>query len=192
MFDLEIITVRQFFELDETKAERYLSLQNILNPLPKLGNKKATALGELSYGEVAQLKRNIAEPTVQNIFESFQMVFKIKWVEFITTDIVSFFYAINWIRTEIKELSKREAKALKSEKDPDLEMAGVKRLQPFGEFSTLIGLGEKFGKAPTEIENWKYNVVFTIMFHDKIYNEVAKNYQEIKSKQNPNGRKRSS
>lgn len=180
MFDLENITVFQFFQLNEERAYKYVELQSIMNDKPEFLKSKAKSLGHLSYGQVAKLKRTISKPTFENLFEAFHIVFGVKMNQYLNADIVSYFYALNWIRKSVKNILQKEFKALQSDVDPYLEMAGVKRLAAFGEMSTLITLGRQFSKTPEEIENWKYNLVFSIMLYDKVYGEVNKSYNEIK------------
>lgn len=180
MFDLTNISVKEFFALDEYQANQYLQLQEVMNPKGEFMYKKATPLGKLSYGAVGQLKHNITNPSFENVFDCFEKVFNVKLKHFINADIVSFFYGLNWISTELKSLMIKESNALKTDVDHDLEIAGVKRLSKFGELPTLVDLGQKFSKSPMEIESWSYNMVFSLMLYYKVHGEVQKNYQELK------------
>lgn len=179
MFNLTNISVKEFFQLNDQEVMSYVELQTIMKSKPIFLNRKAKDLGQLEFGQVAQLKRNISNPTFENLYESFKMVFGTKKMEYLSADIISYFYALNWIRENIISIINKE-KALAPEPDPDLEMAGVKRLSIFGEMSILINLGQKFSKTPTEIERWKYNLVFAILMYDKVHGEIQKNYMKIK------------
>ena len=181
MFDLENITVKEFFQLEEKQAAKYLQLKAIMNPSQKFCKRKAVPLGQLSFGEVSELKRLIVEDTHHAVVGIFQTVFKLKEKEILNAEVVSFFYAANYINREVLSLIKKEYNALKQEQDPDLEMAGIKKLSIFGELSTLIGIAERYGNTPMEVEDWKYNMVFSLMLHDKVTKEIQKNYNEIKS-----------
>lgn len=182
MFNLNNISVRQFFQLEEKEAAKYLKLKKIMKPREILCKRKAMPLGELSFGEVKELVRLIHEDTQYSIIGIFQTVFRLKESQILNADVVSFFYAANYITEQILSLVKREVEALKQEKDDDLEMAGVTRLSVFGELPTLISIAERYGITPMEVEEWKYNMVFAHMLYDKIVGEVQKNYNEIKSK----------
>lgn len=188
MFNLKNITVKEFFQLNEADALSYVELQSIMKSKPVFLNRKAKELGELSFGDVAQLKRNISEPSYEGLMDSFKMVFGIKQSQYLNADVVSFFYALNWMRESVIALMNKE-KALVPEPDPDLEMAGVNRLAVFSEMSTLINLGRSFSKAPTEIETWKYNMVFAILLYDKVHGEVQKNYYELKKPKRVGGKR---
>ena len=141
MFNLDNISVKEFFQLkDDQLFEQYMRFTDetnsfYLKPKRIFAKKTATPLGELTFGEVANLKHNLSKPTYQNIYECFDMVFKVKL---------------------------------------------VMRLVPFGELNTLKSLAQQFGKSPDEVENWKYNLVFSLMLHDKVSGEVQKAYNELK------------
>jgi len=188
IFNLNKISLKQFFELDENLALRYLAVQSLMkdkNGDLKSKNvfckRKSVKLGELSFGKVSELKRLIQEDTHYSVIGVLQTVFRVKENEALNADIISFFYAANHISKEVLSLIKKEYNALKHEQDPDLEMAGIKKLSIFGELSTLIGIAERYGNTPMEVEDWKYNMVFSLMLHDKVTKEIQKNYNEIKS-----------
>lgn len=186
MFNLDNITVRQLYQIqDEELFKKYLRFSNekdklYLKPKGEFANHKATPIGSLTYGEVSQIKHNLSNPTFENIYECFDLVFKVKFKTYLIQDVVSYFYAINWIKDEVKKIIEREKKSFSGESDLLLEMAGVNRLVPFGELNTIIPIAHKFSKSPEEIQDWKYNLVFTIMIHDKVLNEVQTEYNKLK------------
>lgn len=183
MFNLTNISVSDFFQLNEDEVIKYLELQSLMKSKNVFTKRKAKELGYLTFGDVSQLKMDMAAPTFENLADSFKVVFGVKKNDYLKSDVVSFFYALNHIKESVKELIKKE-KALESEPDPELELAGVNKLNIFGEMATLINLGEKFSKAPTEIETWKYNLVFAILLYDKKKGEVKNKYDELKSEAN--------
>lgn len=179
MFNLTNISVQEFFQVDEATAIKYVELQSIMKSKPTFLKYKAKKLGSLSFGNVAQLKRYIANPTYESLLEAFKMVYGVRQNQYLNADVVSFFYALNHIRESIIEINKRE-KQLQSEPDADLQNAGVERLQRFGEMGTLINLGKQYSKSPSEIEEWKYNLVYAILLYDKVHGEIKKKYDESK------------
>lgn len=187
MFNLANISVKDFFQLEEQNVVKYVELQSIMKSKPMFLKNKAKELGSLPFGEVVSLKNYLSNPTYESLLESFKMVFGIKQNEYLNADVVSFFYALNHIRESVIKLIKSEAQ-LNTEPDADLEMAGVRKLSVFGEMAVLINLGEKFGKAPTEIAKWKYGIVINTLKYYKVKGEVQKKYMELKSKKT-NGRK---
>ena len=186
MFDLENISVQELYQLEDEKLfQKYMRFSNeednfYLKPKGIFAGREATPLGSLTYGEVATIKQNLAKPTFQSIYETFDLVFNIKKTTYLTQDVVSYLYALNWIKTEIKKIIEREKKTLGGDPDPLLEAAGVHRLVPFGELNTILAIAQKYGKSPEEVESWKYNLVFSMMVHDKVSGEVQTEYNKLK------------
>ncbi|SOC79835.1 hypothetical protein SAMN06296241_1372 [Salinimicrobium sediminis] len=186
MFNLDNITVKQFFHLkDENLAQQYLQFTLPGNPFylkPRgvFAKKEATPLGQLTFGQVANIKHNLSKPSFENIFECFEFVFNVKLETYLRQDVISYFYALNWITSNLKQLVERESKSLGGDPDDLLDMAGVKRLAAFGELNTLKSIAQQFGKSPEEVENWKYNLVFSLMLHDKVSGEVQTAYNQLK------------
>ena len=179
MFNLNHIKVKEFFHLKDEDASKYLELQSIMKSEDIFLNYKAKPLGQLTYGQVAQIKRTFKNPDYNSLLECFKLVFKVKEDKYLNSDIVNYFYALNWIKEQVMALVEKE-KMLVPDPDPDLEMAGVKKLSVFGEMSTLINLAQKFSTSPMVIETWTYNTVYTILLYQKIEGEVRKSYNQIK------------
>ncbi|PHQ27860.1 hypothetical protein [Leeuwenhoekiella nanhaiensis] len=182
IWNLDKISTGEFLLLNDQQALPYWYLQSMFNFTPRFGNFKAKRLGELEFGEIANIKSSITKTDFERIVEIFTLIFGIKRSQFINAPVTDFLNAIGWLRLSIEELIIKEYNALKSDTDPDMQAAGVERLSVFAEMNTLIGIGQQYGKSPQEIETWPYNMVFTLMLHNKILSEVQKNYSEIKSK----------
>lgn len=185
IFQLEKITVQEFYSLeDEDLVKKYFTLESIMKVKDdRFGKFKATPLGELGYGQVMDIKDYLHNPTFQSVFECFNIVYGVKLNEYLNMDIVSYFYALKWIKQEVTIIFENRKKVLTPlERDYYLEMAGAERLNVFGEFATLLTLGRSFGLDPEIIEKWKYNKVFSILAYDKIHGEVQKRYNQLKSK----------
>lgn len=185
IFQLEKITVREFYGLDDEElVGRYMKLEEIMKPNGKMfGKHRGTEIGELTFGEVVSLKNYLSEPNYKNLFECFKIVYGVNERQYLDADIVSYFYAMKWIKAGIISIVENQKKVLTpTEPDFYLEMAGAERLNVFGEFATLLILGRSFGLDPEVIEGWKYNKVFSILAYDKIHGEVQKRYHQLKSK----------
>ena len=182
IFNLNNISTLEFLRLDEAAALPYWQLQSILKPHPTFGKFKAARLGELQFGQVSTLKQHLQKPDFDGLLEMFTLVFGVKRLQFLNAPVTDFLIALGWLRKSVSELIQKEYNALKSETDPDMQAAGVERLSIFQEMNATIAIGKEFGKSPEEIETWKYNLVFTLILHNKITGEVQKNYSEIKSK----------
>ncbi len=186
-WNLDHISVSQLYQLEEYDFLCYMELQKVMNAKPFFCKHKAKKLTTLTFGEVSKIKRVLIKPTLDGLQEVFTAVFGIKKIQYYNADVVDYFYGLNHIIKSIEEIVKREQKALKGKEDADLDAAGVDKLSRFGELSTLIEVGKKFGKSPEEIEQWKYSLVFSIIFYGKIENEVKDNYSQIKMKNGTKG-----
>lgn len=177
------ISVKELYQLDQDQFEDYIKLKQImLVNDDRFMNTRATPINELTFGEVGLIKSYLKDVTIDSILKTFQIMYSVKEREFYNADVVSYFYGLKYIEREFVSLVDKERKVLASMPDPEMEFAGSKRLQIFGDSATMITLGRSFGKSPMEIESWKYGMVFTILAYDKVSHEVQKAYQQIKGK----------
>src|SRR5690625_997303 len=163
---------------DERLFEKYMNLGEILNPKSSFIGREGTPIASLTYDEVGQLKHHLASPTPEAMAEAFGIVFRCKSNEFYSQRVSDFLPALNWLKDSIENLMENE-KALSGDVDPLLEMAGVEKLARFGELNVLVSLGQRFGKSPYEVGQWKYSLVFALMMHDKVHGDIEKTYNEL-------------
>jgi hypothetical protein len=173
------IKTKRLFSLETTKFEQYHNTLKLLKAKSILKGKQAKSIESLTFGEVVELKRNLSTPTIENVLRAFSLVFELSDQDVLKTDVVDFYHAFNFIKEEITIIADREQKKLSSVPDEKLKSAGIEELNIFGELNTLILIGEKFGKSPQEVENWSYSLVFSLMYHDKISNDISKRYSKI-------------
>lgn len=177
MSSLQKISFRQFFQLKNQRFEEYHNVLQYLEALPL--NDKIESLTDLTFGEVAGIKLDLKQPTFDNMIDIFKTIFGLSQKEIYKINVIEFYHALNWIKEEIQNIYDREIQNLSFTPDSKLKDAGIDDLNIFGEMNTLIALGEKFGKAPQEVENWNYNLVFSLMLHQKISTEINKRYVEL-------------
>lgn len=182
MFNLEKITVLEYLRLDAENLNNYNNLQKVMNAKDVFCGKKARSIGDLTFGEVKGLQSSFKQPSFEDVLTAFNLFFGVSKHQFLRASVIDFFYASNWLTETLIKTVENESKALQSsDADPDMELAGSGRLSIFGELNTMFDLGERYGKDPTEISNWKYNTVFSILVHDKVIGEVRREFQRIKS-----------
>lgn len=181
-WNLKNITIAELYQLDEYDFLCYMELKKLMNSKPFFCKREPKKITSLKFGEVSKIKRVIQKPTLEGLQEVFSIVFGVKKMQYQNAKVTDYFYGLNHITKSILEIVKREQKALKAKEDADLDAAGVDKLSRFGELSTLIEVGKKFGKSPEEIEQWKYSLVFSIIFYGKVENEIKDNYSQIKMK----------
>ena len=179
---LKKISFRQLFQLKNENFEEYHKVLKFLEPVQL--NNKIESITDLTFGEVAEIKILLQNGSFLSLTEMFKIIFGLTQNEIYKINVINFYHALNWIQNEIETIYEREVKNLSSSADSKMKDAGIDELNVFGEMNTLIMLGEKFGKAPQEIENWKYNLVFSLMLHQKISSEVNKRYVELNNKAN--------
>lgn len=182
MNDLENIKVRKLFELDEEKFAEYIRLQGMLKAKSEFIGKQAVEIMSLQFGQVNELKRIFTSPTFEGIFYSFETVFGAKKEEVLNSDVISYFYAFNFIAEGVKTVLKKE-KVLEIDDEEErfmMKEAGAERLNMFQELPILISFAERFSKTPEEIEKWKYSTVFAILFYDKVISDVRKRMSDIR------------
>lgn len=176
---LQKISFKQLFQLQNEKFEEYHNVLQYLEAIPIKGKNKIESITDLTFGEVAIIKMCLQEPSYQNIIEIFKTIFGLEENQIHKIDVVKFYHSLNWIKEEVQNVYDREVQSLSSPPDSKLKDAGIDDLNIFGEMNTLIALGEKFGKAPQEIENWNYEIVFSLILHQKISSDINKRYIEL-------------
>lgn len=185
MSDLDNITVAELWGLEEEAFKSYLSLQKLLSPAASFCGYEAKPLGLLEFGQVANLKELKGNPTPEGILEAFNFVFGMKEKTYLAADVVSYFYALNWILKEIDRIIEIENKMLADKPDPLYEMAGAKVLEMFKELPVLDMLAQRYSQPPQIIEAWSYNFVFSILLMIKKTVEVRENYDQLKKISKP-------
>lgn len=180
--DLRNILIKDLFSLQADMFEKYHNTLKFLKPLPIFKNKELTPIEALTFGEVISIRQNLRNQNIDGIYDIFKIVFGFKSNDFFKLKVVQFYQAFNWVQEQILLIEKREQSKLSSSPDDKLKSAGIEDLNIFQELNTLIALGEKFGKSPQEVENWTYSFVFSLMYHEKISNEINKRYFKIINK----------
>lgn len=187
MFDsLENITVAELWALeDESLFKSYLELQKVLEPAPRFVGLDARPLGQLEFGQVANIKELKSNPSPAGILEAFNFVFGMNEKTYQAAPVVSYFYALNWILKEVDRIVEIENKMLADQPDPLYEMAGAKALEMFKELPVLDMLAQRYNQPPQIIETWSYNFVFSLLLMIKKTGEVRENYDRLKKISKP-------
>lgn len=182
MFDLENIRVIEYLRLPEEQLQSYMELQKVMNAKDEFCGIKATPLGTLTFGQVAELKVLASQPSFDAMSQMFKMVFNVSKHQMLRAWVTDLFYAANWIQKALLKILENEKKVLGGDIDPLLIEAGIERLSTLRELPVLFEIGRQFGLDPEVIENWKYNKVFAIQAEGKIIGEVQREYQKLKYK----------
>lgn len=168
------IKLRKLLSLDQDRFEYYNNVLKYVN-----GKADIDALENLPFGDIIKLKKYIQLETYEGIAKCFEVVHGINKKDLFKLSVLEFYSRFNWIKENLKKLIDREHANLKADADEKLKLAGLDRLNIFGELNTLIAIAEKYGKTPQEVEGWQYSLVFSLMLHSKISGDIYKRYTEL-------------
>lgn len=96
-------------------------------------------------------------------------------------EIISF---ILWLKDEIERIAELERTYLSSPPKAEMQQAGIDKFEVFSVENVVYSLVDKYRWKPDEVRQMKYNEVFSLQLYNKISNEYAEKFHEIKSKQN--------
>ena len=88
-------------------------------------------------------------------------------------------YLIN----QLKEIVEREAELLKSEVTEQQKRAGIDSFNALGEFNTIDMIAKDYKYTHKEVEELEYDLIFLILYKNKITSNFEKNYSEIMKEQ---------
>ncbi|MCB0515187.1 MAG: hypothetical protein KDD49_03880 [Bacteroidetes bacterium] len=167
------ITTKELFVLPPDKFNKYYNTLKHLAPKSEINGIAAPVIEELTFAQVAMLKKMTSTPDYTNLTKVFELVFGVG-IE--NMDVVSFFAGFNYIIESLKTINKREQ--MLNAKDPKWEAAGIDKLGIFGALNQLAAIAQQFSTSPQDVENWSYSLVFALSYKNKIEAEILKNYQE--------------
>ncbi len=182
--EIENIRLSRFDRIDRSLHEDYMRVLTALRPRPRLGPFKARRLTGLTFSEVTLIRGWFAEGNTMGLLKAMELVFGCKRERLGQFRVVDYFHAFNWLTRELEFLAEQEQRHLSGKLGPELEMAGVRRLDRFKELNALVALAVQFGITPQEVEKWNYGLVFSLLWYNKVYREVEKDHLEIIRKNN--------
>ena len=84
-------------------------------------------------------------------------------------------YLIN----QLKEILERENELLSSNITEEQKRAGIESFNVLGEFNTIDMIAEKYKYTHKEVEELDYDLIFLILYKNKLTTNFEKNYSEI-------------
>jgi hypothetical protein len=84
-------------------------------------------------------------------------------------------YLIN----QLKEIVEREGELLKSEVTEQQKRAGIESFNVLGEFNTIDMIAKDYKYTHKEVEELEYDLIFLILYKNKLSTNFEKNYSEI-------------
>lgn len=83
------------------------------------------------------------------------------------------------IINQLKEILERENELLKSNITEQQKRAGIESFNVLGEFNTIDMIAEKYKYTHKEVELLEYDLIFLILYKNKLTTTFEKNYSEI-------------
>ena len=175
---LKNISVEKLLKLPEDKFKEYNDLLTFVKPKSKIGKYAAVQINTLAYGDVKMIQSQMG--TIEGVVKAFELMFGIEESELFKIKTADFYYGIKYIKNEIERISQIEKSVFDSDDvDQKMKDAGIEKLEVFKELNTIIPIASKFGVTPMEVERWNYDLVFSIQYHEKVSNEIQKEYMRL-------------
>jgi hypothetical protein len=84
-----------------------------------------------------------------------------------------------YLISQLKEIVEREAELLKSEVTEQQKRAGIESFNVLGEFNTIDMIAKDYKYTHKEVEELEYDLIFLILYKNKLTSTFEKNYSEI-------------
>jgi len=88
-----------------------------------------------------------------------------------------------YLISQLKEIVEREAELLKSEVTEQQKRAGIESFNVLGEFNTIDMIAKDYKYTHKEVEELEYDLIFLILYKNKLISNFEKNYSEIMKEQ---------
>jgi len=135
--ELENITVLQFFSLPMDELLQQYNLLKMLKQSDTLKDKKADSILMQPYSMIVKLKKYYSNLTPEAMVTMVKMVFGIENEVQMQFKIVEYFPAVNFIVNGLDKIIELEVKRLTSQPKEELLMAGVEKMQVYGDLNTI-------------------------------------------------------
>jgi hypothetical protein len=179
----EVIESDVALNLQSVTAENFKRMVKYGKSSDAIGIYKSKVFIELPYGTIkkdlpALQKKDDPLETVKLILECQYDNVDLSYVE--GNDILRF---LLWIKQQQEFIISIEKKHLYSEPEAEMLVAGIERLNEFGEMVTIDSLANGNILEHERIESLPYYQVYQKLKLDKIHREIQKAYNKIKEEQ---------
>ena len=186
---LDLDEIAQYLEflkvpaLDSLEESDYIYFQSMMYILPK-------KVGQCSYGQKIVATKYLINNDVEGVVATYlePIIFESKFdsskVEQIKESLlgmnVSSVYSVGvYLINQLKEIVEREAELLKSEVTEQQKRAGIESFNMLGEFNTIDMIAKDYKYTHKEVEELEYDLIFLILYKNKLTSNFEKNYSEI-------------
>lgn len=163
-------------DLDPTAIEprNYIEIQGEIYQAPNIY--------ERSYGEkiIFNLKKDVAEMCAIYLMPKFEGNKLKEFTELVRTAKLTDLHAVcNNLKTQMRELLRREESLLSGVVDVKQKMAGIDKFGELGEFNTVDKIAREYNYTHEQVEQLNYNLVFLILRKQIISANFEKSYRSV-------------
>jgi len=189
---LDLDEIAQYLEflkvpaLDSLEEDVYIDYGN-MRILPE-------KISQCTYGQKIVATKYLLNNDIEGIVATYlqPIIFETKFdsskVEQIKESLlgmnVSSVYSVGvYLINQLKEIVEREAERLKSEITEQQKRAGIESFNVLGEFNTIDMIAKDYKYTHKEVEELEYDLIFLILYKNKLTSNFEKNYSEIMKEQ---------
>ena len=189
---LDLDEIAQYLEflkvpaLDSLEEDVYIDYGN-MRILPE-------KISQCTYGQKIVATKYLLNNDIEGIVATYlqPIIFETKFdsskVEQIKESLlgmnVSSVYSVGvYLINQLKEIVEREAELLKSEITEQQKRAGIESFNVLGEFNTIDMIAKDYKYTHKEVEELEYDLIFLILYKNKLTSNFEKNYSEIMKEQ---------
>jgi hypothetical protein len=189
---LDLDEVAQYLEflkvpaLDSLEEDVYINYGN-MRILPE-------KISQCTYGQKIVATKYLLNNDIEGIVATYlqPIIFETKFdsskIEQIKESLlgmnVSSVYSVGvYLINQLKEIVEREAELLKSEVTEQQKRAGIESFNVLGEFNTIDMIAKDYKYTHKEVEELEYDLIFLILYKNKLTSNFEKNYSEIMKEQ---------
>lgn len=186
MHSINDISIIEYLQLEDSSS--YDIFIDILNPVNRFAGRTFNP-NRLTFNEVEIIKSVFSgNAELEDIKELFIHLYKIKGTMresadeiFFKTSVFDLFKAKAFLSEFILSILERERDWLSSPPDDKMLMLNAgERIKPFNSLLTKMTIAKDFNCTPREVGEWSHLEVFNIQVVNKVFNDLQKEYNEIK------------
>lgn len=184
MNDYTILELSRLQDSDEMAQLRFLLLHIKGSDKVRWKGKEYQAIDpyEMSFGDVVEMQRKLRDLTLGGQLFVFEKVFSISQEEQLQMLSSAYYPGWNYIVERFAWMADVRNKAMPPDPDPDLDAAGIKEMERFGEAAIIDALAGGDVLKWSAIEAMPYKLVFMKLCMDYTRNKIQKRYIARKSK----------
>lgn len=145
-------------------------------------------IGQYTYAQKINATKLLQAQDIEGLVAEYIVDYNVKFreneIDFIKDLILNckvdkvYSFALKIIN-QLKEILERENELLSSNITEEQKRAGIESFNVLGEFNTIDMIAEKYKYTHKEVEELDYDLIFLILYKNKLTTNFEKNYSEI-------------